>query len=115
MSRGGRECSYWVEQAWKNGARFDAWSELFNKQAWVDAAEQVGIDPERIARTTYPSDVIMPWSHISTGVSLGFLKKERERAYAEATTPDCTFDVCSACGACSALRASNMLAGERNG
>ena len=115
MSRGGRECSYWVEQAWKNGARFDAWTELFDKQAWADAAEQVGIDPERIARTTYPSDAVMPWSHISTGVSLEFLKKERERAYAEATTPDCTFDACSACGACAALHASNDLAGERNG
>ena len=115
MSRGGRECSFWVEQAWKNGARFDAWTELFNKRAWDDAAKQVGIDPERIARTTYPSDTVMPWSHISTGVSPDFLARERDRAYAGVTTPDCTFDACSACGACAALHASNALAGERNG
>jgi len=115
MSRGGRECGLWVEAAWKRGARFDAWTELFNKNAWDEAAMQVGIDPIRIARATYSSDTVMPWSHISTGVSTDFLKKERERAYAEITTPDCTFDACSACGACASLRASNMLAGERNG
>ncbi|MBE6465153.1 MAG: B12-binding domain-containing radical SAM protein, partial [Eggerthellaceae bacterium] len=110
-----RECGLWVEAAWKRGARFDAWTELFNKNAWDEAAMQVGIDPIRIARATYSSDTVMPWSHISTGVSTDFLKKERERAYAEITTPDCTFDACSACGACASLRASNMLAGERNG
>ncbi|MFR0868274.1 MAG: radical SAM protein, partial [Adlercreutzia sp.] len=30
MSRGGREVADWVEAAWRRGARFDAWTELFN-------------------------------------------------------------------------------------
>ncbi|WP_225749344.1 TIGR03960 family B12-binding radical SAM protein [Paraeggerthella sp. Marseille-Q4926] len=113
MSRAGREAAAWVEAAWRRGARFDAWTEHFNAQAWRDAAQEVGIDPEAIAQTAYPTDRVMPWSHITTGVSERFLARERKLAEQERTTPDCTFGACSACGACPSLGADNQLARPR--
>ncbi len=50
MSRGGREAAAWVEKAWRRGARFDAWTEHFNEEAWTRAAEALGIDPHRPGR-----------------------------------------------------------------
>lgn len=114
MSRGGREAAAWVEEAWRRGARFDAWTECFDEQAWHSAAEAVGIDPAAVAQTTYPTDRVMPWSHISTGVSTRFLARERRLADEGRTTPDCTFDACSACGVCPSLDVDNRLAEVRH-
>ncbi len=110
MSRGGREVSAWVVEAWRRGARFDAWSDLFNLQAWQDATACCDIDPAALAEATFPLDAPLPWNHISTGVDLQYLKDERRRAYAEACTPDCTFEGCTACGACWQLPSDIMIA-----
>jgi len=113
MSRGGREASYLVEEAWKRGARFDAWSEHFNEQAWRDAAADLGFDVEAAAQSSYPLDYVMPWGHISCGISLKWLARERMLAERAQTTPDCTFDHCSACGVCMSLGIDNELATAR--
>ena len=113
MSRGGREASYLVEEAWKRGARFDAWSEHFNEQAWRDAAADLGFDVEAAAQSSYPLDYVMPWGHISCGTSLKWLARERMLAERAQTTPDCTFDHCSACGVCMSLGIDNELATAR--
>ncbi len=113
MSRGGREASYLVEEAWKRGARFDAWSEHFNEQAWRDAAADLGFDVEAAAQSSYPLDYVMPWGHINCGTSLKWLARERMLAERAQTTPDCTFDHCSACGVCMSLGIDNELATAR--
>ena len=113
MSRGGREAAAWVEAAWRRGARFDAWTELFREDAWAEAAAEVGIDPAAIAQASFETDYVMPWSHVSAGVSQRFLALERKRASEGVTTPDCTFGKCTGCGACQTLGADNVLQAER--
>ncbi|MEC4183311.1 TIGR03960 family B12-binding radical SAM protein [Adlercreutzia sp. R21] len=113
MSRGGREAADWVEEAWARGARFDAWTEHFNEEAWTEAAEALGIDPARIAQADFGTDYVLPWAHITAAVSPKFLARERERAEAGITTPDCTFENCSACGACPTLGLDIELMEER--
>ncbi len=115
MSRGGREAAAWVEEAWRRGARFDAWTEHFNEEAWTGAAEALGIDPARIAQADFPTDYVLPWAHITAAVSPKFLARERARAQEGVTTPDCTFENCSACGACPTLGADIELMEERVG
>lgn len=104
MSRGGRECARWVREAWRRGARFDAWTEHFNQQAWKEAAQVVGIDPQKVAQETFDTSYVMPWTHISAGVTVKFLQQERRLADEEVLTPDCTFEHCSACGVCPDLK-----------
>lgn len=113
MSRGGRECADLVEAAWRRGARFDAWTELFCEEAWHAAIAERGIDVAQVAQASYATDRVMPWDHISTGVSTRFLALERKRAQEGATTVDCTFDVCTGCGACQAVSAQNQMAARR--
>lgn len=113
MSRSGREAADLVEAAWKRGARFDAWSEHFNEEAWREAASAVGIDVEQVAQQSFPTDYVMPWDHISCGASLRWLAHERDLAQREQTTPDCTFEKCSGCGVCRALGADNQIASTR--
>ena len=73
----------------------------------------MGIDPVEIAQAQWETSRVMPWAHISTGVTTRYLALERKRAAAETTTPDCTFEKCTGCGACQALDCDNMLAGVR--
>ncbi len=47
MARGGRELADVIETAWRSGARFDAWSECFRLQTWLDALAENGLDPAR--------------------------------------------------------------------
>lgn len=112
-SRSGREAAALVEEAWRRGARFDAWTECFNEQAWRDAAEALSFDVDAVAQTSYPLDYVMPWEHISTGAARAWLVRERKLAEREATTPDCTFERCSGCGVCPGLGADNELAAAR--
>lgn len=115
MSRGGRECAKWVEEAWRRGARFDAWTEHFNQEAWNEAAKIAGIDPQMVAQKSFDTSYVMPWNHVSSGVSVRFLQRERRLAQEEKTTPDCTFERCSACGVCPGLGVDNHCQEVRHG
>jgi hypothetical protein len=46
-------------------------------------------------------DEVLPWDHLDCGVSKDFLWSEYERSLRGEPTPDCRFDACSQCGACS--------------
>ncbi len=113
MSRGGRECADLVEAAWRRGARFDAWTELFREDAWEAAAQACGIDFAQAAEASWEVGRAMPWSHVSAGVSERYLARERARAAAGETTGDCTFGPCTGCGACEAVGCENGLAAPR--
>ncbi len=114
MSRGGREVADLVEAAWRRGARFDAWTELFCEDAWRDAMDDLGVDSASIAQRIFDTTYVMPWSHISAGISERFLALERKRAEGGVTTPDCTYERCTGCGACQAVGVDNELAEPRH-
>ena len=113
LSRTGRRAFDLIENAWKHGARFDAWTDQFDYERWVKAGQEVGMDLERIASEPYELGVRLPWEHTSPGVSHGFLEREWRRAELGVTTPDCTRSSCTGCGVCPTLSVHNDLAGER--
>lgn len=43
----------------------------------------------------------LPWDHLDTGIDKAWLAEDLQRALAEATVPDCSFEGCSHCGVCS--------------
>ncbi len=98
LSRGDRRLADVLETAWKNGAKFDSWSEYFNLQTWLDAFEANGLSPAFYANRERGKDEILPWKVISDGVKESYLWKEREAAYQGVITPDCRVK-CSGCGA----------------
>lgn len=97
-ARGDRRLCAVIEEAAKNGARLDGWDEYFNYQAWLDAFEACGIDPDFYTVRGFGEDEILPWDTIDVGVTKKFLLRERKQAYAGKITPDCRHG-CSGCGA----------------
>lgn len=97
LSRGDRRLGPVVEEAWRLGARFDAWGDQRNPNAWERAFEMHGIDPDFYARRGRSRDEVLPWDVISTGVRRAFLWKEFERSAGEETLADCR-EGCFGCG-----------------
>ena len=46
LSRGDRRVANVIEWAWRNGAKFDAWSEHFDLGQWKEACAAEGLDME---------------------------------------------------------------------
>ncbi len=98
IARGDRKIAKVLYRAWQLGCKFDGWSDLFQYDKWVQAFEDTGIDPTFYANRERSYDEILPWDHISVGVSKQFLINEREKALKEQVTPNCR-QQCSHCGA----------------
>jgi hypothetical protein len=98
FSRGDRRLGRVLLAAWRKGCRFDAWDEHFRFAAWQEAFQEAGLDPAFYANRRRGDDETLPWSHISCGVSVDFLREERERAYRREVTLDCRLHGCRACG-----------------
>lgn len=117
LARGGREVADAIETAWRDGARFDAWTERFSLARWREAFSSAGLDVAETAARGFDKGDVLPWSHISAGVSEAYLWKEYERSLLGATTSDCSFDSCTACGVCgdAGLGVEIVLGGEGRG
>ena len=113
LSRTGRDMAPVIEEAWRRGARFDAWSEHFSLERWEESAAAHGMDLRRIVHTPFDLDQHLPWEHINTGVSQGFFKREYRKALKAETTPDCTRSSCTGCGVCPSFHVDNVLQGAR--
>lgn len=98
MARGDRKIGKVIYLAWKNGCKFDAWNDWFSYEKWIKAFEEAGVDPLFYANRQRDLDEILPWDHISVGVSKEFLKKEYIKAMEGIVTPNCR-EKCSGCGA----------------
>jgi len=109
LSRGDRRVGKVIEAAWSSGCRFDGWDELFEPEKWWRAFEACGLDPEQIGCAERDVDAVLPWDHISTGVSKSFLLAEFRRAERGEVTPDCRFSRCTGCGVCPSLGVSTVL------
>ncbi len=97
LSRGDRRLADVIEAAWRRGAKFDAWGDHFNYDAWMAAFEEVGLDPDWYARRERSLDEVLPWDHISVGVTKEFLKQEYLHALQGAVIDDCR-EYCYSCG-----------------
>ena len=97
FARGDRRLGKVLLSAWKNGAKFDGWTEHFKMNAWMKAFEENNLQPGFYAHRKREKDEIFPWDHINVGVSKAYLWKEWERALEGKTTPDCRLD-CTGCG-----------------
>lgn len=98
LARGDRKIAKAILKAYENGAVFDAWSEYYDNQRWLDAFEECGIDPDFYTMRERPLDEIFPWDFIDVGVTKEFLKREWQTAHGEKVTPNCRMR-CSGCGA----------------
>ena len=103
FARGDRRLAPALYEAWKNGAKFDGWSDLFDDSRYFAAFETCGIDWEYYSRRTRMIGEPLPWAHTSPGVLERFLKSEWQKALAASLTEDCRRTHCTGCGICPTL------------
>ncbi|MHC4110255.1 MAG: TIGR03960 family B12-binding radical SAM protein [Planctomycetota bacterium] len=80
--RGDRRLGDVIEEAWRNGARFDLWDECFDYALWQKAFEKFGMDVEVLAAREFGREEILPWEHLGgpeKDYLLGHLKEAMKR------------------------------------
>ena len=97
LARGDRRVAAVIEEAYRNGALYDAWSESFRNDIWMKAFETCGVDIVFYTTRERSLDELFPWDFIDTGVSKEFLKREWNNAVNGTVTPNCR-ERCSGCG-----------------
>ena len=85
MGRGDRRLADVVEQAWRNGARFDLWDECFDYELWQKAFEESALDLETAAQKKFETDELLPWQHLA-GPERKYLLTHLEQALNTPTT-----------------------------
>ena len=98
LARGDRRLGPVLLAAQRLGCKLDGWDEYFRYDLWMQAFREVGVDPTFYTTRGFGEDEVLPWSTISVGVSDGFFRREREKAYRSEVTPDCRTK-CAGCGA----------------
>ena len=97
LSRGDRRLGAVIMNAWRNGAKFDAWNERDNLLLWRNAFAENQLNPDFYAYREKNLDEILPWEHIDIGVSKRFLQRDYQWSLQGRTRQDCR-NVCFSCG-----------------
>jgi radical SAM family uncharacterized protein len=104
LSRGDRRIGAVIEQAWRDGARFDGWSEHFSFDRWMAAADTALADlPVDVSwYTTRERDYteVLPWDHLDSGLDKDWLWEDWQDALSEVPVEDCRWTPCFDCGVC---------------
>jgi radical SAM superfamily enzyme YgiQ (UPF0313 family) len=104
LSRGDRRVGRVIEQVWRDGGRFDGWSEHFSFDRWMDAAARSLADaPVDVAWYTTrerSESEVLPWDHIDSGLDKEWLWADWQDALDETEVDDCRWTPCFDCGVC---------------
>ena len=88
LSLGDRRVGAAIENAWRQGARLDAWDEHFDPEIWRRACTEAGIDLDWYVLRERDVDELLPWEHIGVHTPKWVLRWERDRALAAARGED---------------------------
>ncbi|KRA29703.1 MULTISPECIES: TIGR03960 family B12-binding radical SAM protein [unclassified Nocardioides] len=110
LSRGDRRVGAIIEEVWRDGGRFDGWSEHFSYDRWAAAAERAlagtGVDLDWFTTREREYDEILPWDHLDSGLDKDWLWADWEDALAvgdgssDVEVEDCRWTPCYDCGVC---------------
>jgi radical SAM family uncharacterized protein len=105
LSRGDRRVGAVIERVWREGGRFDGWSEHFSFARWTAAAaaDLHGVDLAWFTTRERDGDEVLPWDHLDSGLDKQWLWDDWQDALAEFEQDDCRWTPCFDCGVCSNL------------
>jgi radical SAM family uncharacterized protein len=106
LSRGDRRLGRVIEAVWRDGGRFDGWSEHFSFDRWMACAEQglagTGVDVDWYTTRERDYDEVLPWDHLDSGLDKDWLWEDWQDALDPdgAEVEDCRWTPCYDCGVC---------------
>lgn len=98
LARGDRRLNEVILKAYQKGCIYDAWSEYYKNEVWMQTFEECGIDINFYTTRERKDDEVFPWDFLDCGVNKAFLLREWHNAQKEAVTPNCKMQ-CNGCGA----------------
>ena len=98
LARGDRTLSKVLYDVYRKGAIFDAWTEWFDYEKWMQALLEDDIDIGFYTTRERELDELFPWDFIDAGVTKEFMKREYLKAKQGQVTSNCKTQ-CSGCGA----------------
>lgn len=104
LSRGDRRVGRVIEAVWRDGGRFDGWSEHFSYERWMRCADEALADePVDVAWYTTRErgeSEVLPWDHVDSGLDKEWLWADWQDALDETEVEDCRWTPCFDCGVC---------------
>jgi radical SAM superfamily enzyme YgiQ (UPF0313 family) len=104
LSRGDRRVGAVIEQVWRDGGRFDGWTEHFSFARWMSAAEvalaPTGLDVDWFTTRERGETEILPWDHLDSGLDRQWLWDDWQDALQSYEQDDCRWTPCFDCGVC---------------
>lgn len=98
LARGDRRVGQVILKAYEKGCFYDAWSEYYKNDVWMDCFQECGLDIHFYTTRERALDEIFPWDFIDCGVTKEFLLREWKKALAETVSSNCRVQ-CQGCGA----------------
>lgn len=98
FARGDRNLSKAILKAYEKGCMFDAWSEYYKNDVWLETFEECGIDIHFYTTRERYDDEIFPWDFLGCGSDKAFMLREWKKAQKEQVSLNCRSG-CQGCGA----------------
>ena len=98
LARGDRRLGEVILKVYQKGCFYDAWSEYYKHNVWLESIAESGLTPEFYTSRERSLNEILPWDYIDAGVTKSFLKREWEKAQKEIISENCKVK-CQGCGA----------------
>ncbi len=104
LSRGDRRVGRVIERVWREGGKFDGWSEHFSYERWTTVADEelarFGIDLDWFTVRERGYEEVLPWDHLDAGLDRDWLWEDWQDAVDEREVEDCRWTPCYDCGVC---------------
>jgi radical SAM family uncharacterized protein len=104
LARGDRRVGRVIERVWREGGRFDGWSEHFSYERWTGAAaaelEPLGVSLAWFTTRDREREEILPWDHLDSGLERDWLWDDWQDALDAREQDDCRWTPCFDCGVC---------------
>jgi len=104
LSRGDRRVGRVIEAVWRDGGRFDGWSEHFSYERWMRCAAEAlvgtGVDVAWFTTREREYAEVLPWDHLDSGLDRDWLWEDWQDALDEREVDDCRWTPCFDCGVC---------------
>ncbi len=101
ISRGDERVGEILLEAYRRGARLDAWEERFDRELWRGAIDAAGWDVVGEILGAKELDAPLVWDDVNIRVTKKTLQAEYRRALAGELTSICSQNCTEPCGACS--------------
>jgi radical SAM family uncharacterized protein len=107
LARGDRRIGRVIERVWREGGRFDGWSEHFSYTRWVDAGAAelppLGVSLDWFTTRERDRDEVLPWDHLDSGLERDWLWDDWQDALDGREQDDCRWTPCFDCGVCPSM------------